>query len=526
MMQFARVLVEIEISEDLPKTVQFLNEKGKLMEQLLEFEWLPTQCRGCKVYGHTERMCNRKQTETWRQRGRNGEVEAKQSTMEHVPFLEDKGVTSGAIDANTQSTAAMDLSESQEISQHQGQLTNASKQVDELARNSKDRSTSEWTTPKRVGQQQVYFTESHNILSWNVRGINKREKQISLSTFCFVNKIGLGALLETKLRGDKVGKMMSSFFIGWNYYSGSASEGRILLIWQHHVVSVDVLKESDQYVHVCVKEVKSNKLFCVTFVYGRNSIEGRLPLWVDLAELSFPAIPWLVAGDFNVVFEGTDRVGGRTITALEMEDAQKWRALGLVDELRSKGSHYTWTNKQANEDIIYTKLDRIFKNEEWLDLFPQAEAVFNWEMLSDHCYCIIKPGATVNCGIKPFRFFNMWTDHGSFKDTVMQSWSKPSKGVGLDRIVRKLSTLKKSKVDWFRYGDDDTVYFHACLKQRRAYNCITSVVTESGQLIEKFDDVVAHFVTHFQKIMGSKSSASVPIQHSCFSLGHRLTLDQ
>ncbi|XP_062118720.1 uncharacterized protein LOC133832386 [Humulus lupulus] len=265
-------------------------------------------------------------------------------------------------------TATKDLPESQEVSKQQGHLIAATKQVDEPDRNSRERSTLEWTTPKQ--KQQVYFMESHNILSWNVRGINKREKQKSLSSFCFVNKIGLGALLETKLRGDKIEKMMSSFFIGWSYFSGSASEGRILLNWQQHLVSIEVWKESDQLLHVFVKEVKSNKLFCVTFVYGRNSIEERLPLWVDLTGLCFPATPWLVSGDFYAVFEGTDRVGGRTITALELADAQKWRALGLVDELRSRGSHYTWTNKHANEDKIYSKLDRIFKNEEWLDLFP------------------------------------------------------------------------------------------------------------------------------------------------------------
>ncbi|XP_062076198.1 uncharacterized protein LOC133780524 [Humulus lupulus] len=95
MMQFARVLVEIEISEDLPKSVQLLNEKGQLMEQLLEFEWLPIQCRGCKVFGHTERICNRKPTETWRQKGRIREVEAKQSAVDQVPVSEEKGVTSG-----------------------------------------------------------------------------------------------------------------------------------------------------------------------------------------------------------------------------------------------------------------------------------------------------------------------------------------------------------------------------------------------------------------------------------------------
>ncbi|XP_062119360.1 uncharacterized protein LOC133833120 [Humulus lupulus] len=85
---------------------------------------------------------------------------------------------------------------------------------------------------------------------------------------------------------------------------------------------------------------------------------------------------------------------------------------------------------------------------------------------------------------------------------------------------------QKSKVDWLRFGDDNTAYFHTCLKQRKASNCITSVVNESGQSIENFDAVVDHFVNHFKRIMGSKSMASSTIQKSCFELGHQLTLDQ
>ncbi|XP_062085581.1 uncharacterized protein LOC133791679 [Humulus lupulus] len=285
--------------------------------------------------------------------------------------------------------------------------------------------------------------ESHNILSWKVRGINKREKQKSLSLFCFVNNFGLGALLETKLRGDKIEKMMHSFFGGWNYFSGTASEGRILLIWQRQSISVEVLKESDQLVHVLMEEVISNKQSCVTFVYGRNYIEERKQMWEDLSVLYFPATPWLVAGDFNAVFEYTDRVGGRSITAMELMDAQNWRELGLVDEMRSRGSHFTWTNKQANEDRIYSKLDRIFINEAWFDLYPHAEAVVNWELFSDHCFCVIKSGATVNCGVKPFRFFNMWTDHEKFTELVLQSWCKLCKGSGLERIVQKLGRLEQ-----------------------------------------------------------------------------------
>ncbi|XP_062086109.1 uncharacterized protein LOC133792209 [Humulus lupulus] len=231
---------------------------------------------------------------------------------------------------------------------------------------------------------------------------------------------------------------MASYFSDWNYYTGPASEGRILLIWQGLSVSVEVLKESDQLIHVYVQEVRSNKKFCVTFVYGRNLIEERLQLWDDLSD--------------------------------------------------------------------------------WLDLFPHVEAVVNWGMLSDHCFCIIESGAALNCGVKPFRFFNMWTDHDNFKETVMQSWCKPSKGYvkenyqaaqiylqgdphskDFQREERLAGEIfsnhariydsflrQKSKVNWLRYGDDNTAYFHACLKQRRASNRITSFVNETGQLIERY----------------------------------------
>ncbi|XP_062086022.1 uncharacterized protein LOC133792116 [Humulus lupulus] len=427
-MQFARVLVEIEISEALPKSIQFLNEKGKLMEQLLEFEWLPTQCRGCKVFGHTKSMCNRKPSEIWRQKGHIGIVESKQGDVEQLPASKEKCATSGGKVADTKDLANKGLAAGQGISQPQVQLKNSDQIDDASDRNVNATDRLEWSTPKRGGGH---------------RKVNRKiQSNMRNSYGALQDKIGLGAFLETKLYGDKIGKMMSTYFKGWNYYSGTNSEGRILVLWQPQVVTVEILMDSDQFVHICVKGINSSKVFCVTFVYGRNTTEGRIPLWSDLAGLNFTVKPWVVVVDFNAVFEGTDRVGGRIISAVELEDARNWRALGLVDELRSTGSHFTWTNNQENDNRIYSKLDRVFKNEELLDLFPQAEALFNWDLLSDHCYCIIKMGATVNSGLKPFRFFNMWTEHMRFKDTVLQSWNKPIKGKGLVRIVRKLSRLK------------------------------------------------------------------------------------
>ncbi|XP_062104336.1 uncharacterized protein LOC133815521 [Humulus lupulus] len=562
MMQFARVLVEIELSEDLPKSVQFLNEKGQLVEQFLEFEWLPTQCRGCKVYGHTVKV-----------------IEA------GIPDTGPCDVVNGNEGSETLNVNNEEMDMPQETSKSAPVLSGVNQTRNPISKTNTG-SNSDWITPKRVGGNKKATQRAKNTLTNSYSALQGKVLEVAN-----LGLISTSGLLETKLRGDKIKKMMQSFFRGWSFFSGSVSDGRVLIIWQQHLVSVKVLHEIDQLVHTYVKGIRTNKEFCVTFVYGRNSIEERVSLWRDLTTLCFPATAWLITGDFNAVFESADRIGGRVILSIELSDAQSWRALGLVDEMRARGSHFTWTNNQKKDDKIYSRLDRVFANEGWLDIFPQSEAVFNWEMHSDHCYCIIKPEVSVNCGVKLFRFFNMWSNHEKFKATVLQNWCKSIRGIGLVCICYKLNRLQgvlqkfnrlsvgdvgqnftmakerfqaaqlslqsdphsvslqrieteagikldyharvyesflkqKSKVDWLRFGDDNTAYFHACLKQRRASNCITSVVTETGQNIDKFTDVVNHFVTHFQKIMGSKSMASSPIQKSCFELGHRLTLEQ
>ncbi|XP_062114585.1 uncharacterized protein LOC133825691 [Humulus lupulus] len=346
---------------------------------------------------------------------------------------------------------------------------------------------------------------------------------------------------------------MGRFFDDWSYYKGSHSEGRILLVWKRNILLVDIIQESDQFVHTIIKESRSNREYCVTFVYGRNTVLERVQLWHDLSCLKFPVAPWLMAGDFNSVFECDDRCGGRPVAITELVDAQRWKAYGLADELRSIGSHFTWTNNQSDGARIYSKLDRVFKNEEWIDLFPASVAVKQWDILSDHCYCLIKVIQEVNFGFKTFRFFNMWMEHERFKITVMQSWSRPVVVRGFDGILVKLKRLshvlrlfnrseigdvernfqlakdnflrQKSKVNWLKFGDDNTVFFHACLKQRKEVNRIASFVSDKGQLIENYEEVVAHFLSHFRSVLGSQSKASGSIHKDCFIHGNILALE-
>ncbi|XP_062080239.1 uncharacterized protein LOC133784995 [Humulus lupulus] len=65
MIRFARVLVEMEITDDRPFIIHFVNERGQIQEQFVEYEWLPIKCSTCKGYGHNAAECKKTETKAW-----------------------------------------------------------------------------------------------------------------------------------------------------------------------------------------------------------------------------------------------------------------------------------------------------------------------------------------------------------------------------------------------------------------------------------------------------------------------------
>ncbi|KAF4392186.1 hypothetical protein G4B88_026175 [Cannabis sativa] len=107
--------------------------------------------------------------------------------------------------------------------------------------------------------------------------------------------------------------------------------------------------------------------------------------------------------------------------------------LTAVDELKSLGSFFTWSNNHDKKSRVYSKLDRVFTNECWLDSFPNTSASFQWGAISDHSYCLVKHLKIGNRGIRPFRFCNHWTLKDGYKEKVLEVWK--------ERIVSDLKSL-------------------------------------------------------------------------------------
>uniref|UniRef100_A0A803QS59 Uncharacterized protein n=1 Tax=Cannabis sativa TaxID=3483 RepID=A0A803QS59_CANSA len=49
-----------------PKTIAYVNEKKQLMEQPVEYEWLPSKCTACDMLGHSISNCNKGKPIIWK----------------------------------------------------------------------------------------------------------------------------------------------------------------------------------------------------------------------------------------------------------------------------------------------------------------------------------------------------------------------------------------------------------------------------------------------------------------------------
>ncbi|XP_060959286.1 uncharacterized protein LOC133030528 [Cannabis sativa] len=352
------------------------------MEQNIDYEWLPAKCKKCSNYAHTIAECRR------------GEIK---KVGEEVK---------GKVENKEKKPAATTYQEKR------------------LIENKQQQQGKEWVIPKKTTPMKVLKTlekataetktqgeecNSFNVLQDLEVGLAENQSKSKAEVS------GVGALLETKLRGNKIQEFIDRKFVQWDQYSSPTIEGCILIVWRRSFVRVIVIEENPQYTHCFIKMVGQEHACCITIVY---------------------------VGDFNALFELEDREGGNVVELSGIQDASNWLAQSNLEPMLKSGSNFTWTNNQEGIKRIYSKIDHIFINEYWFDRFPNSAAHFNWETISDHCACVVSIKVNKAIGAKPFRYFNFWSFHPDFINVVKENWNKPLRCTRMKVVFFKLVRLK------------------------------------------------------------------------------------
>ena len=116
---------------------------------------------------------------------------------------------------------------------------------------------------------------------------------------------------------------------------------------------------SDQSITACVDY--DSKKFILSGIYGSNEGMDRRLLWRHLECIynSGLTVPWLLAGDFNIIANASERHPFNDTQAInaDMRDFEELRNHILVYDHAYTGAEFTWTNKHQ-DGFIARKLDK------------------------------------------------------------------------------------------------------------------------------------------------------------------------
>ncbi|XP_070040187.1 uncharacterized protein LOC142177359 [Nicotiana tabacum] len=222
------------------------------------------------------------------------------------------------------------------------------------------------------------------------------------------------------------------------------------------VVQWDVMIDTEQQLTIMIYHQDLGKHIMMTFVYAKycSSID-RLKLWDNLYYLGRDMeLPWVVGGDFNVIFSEEDKIGGLSVYPLEYEDFSFCvNSCGLYD-MGYKGSSFTWCNGRSNAEcdpflMFKKKLKRV------------KIALSKWSKLT---YGDI------------FKQLALREDVVRVKEMLFEEEPTVENRIVLQKAQAELKRLlsieeqfwkQKAGITWFAEGDRNTRFFHSHVNGKR-----------------------------------------------------------
>ncbi|XP_056695412.1 uncharacterized protein [Spinacia oleracea] len=219
-----------------------------------------------------------------------------------------------------------------------------------------------------------------------------------------------------------MGALYVNMFNGWCFTTNSSKckGGRIVLPWNPNAFTLSVLKVTSQLIHCLVCPKSGSVEFCCTFVYAFNQSKEREDLWSDLSGFGLGMHkPWQFLGDLNCALNIDERVGA-PVRHQSVVDFRNCVDICGLEDVKAAGHFYTWSNKQAGDDGVFSKINKVMANDLWFQNYPNAEAGFLSEGEYDHCPIVLAVYPCDNIAKKPFRYFAMWKHAEGYTDLVVQ----------------------------------------------------------------------------------------------------------
>ncbi|GJT55366.1 RNA-directed DNA polymerase, eukaryota, reverse transcriptase zinc-binding domain protein [Tanacetum coccineum] len=293
---------------------------------------------------------------------------------------------------------------------------------------------------------------------------------------------------------------------GCSNEQGKNDDG-IIVEWDGNCVNMVNVNISKQVILYMLESTDNHMVSFMSCVYVANSGVERRDLWRELNRPKVITIghPWVICGDFNVNLNANEHSTGSAHISNDMVDFSDCVNQIEVDDLCCFGLHFTWTknlHKVRKGDISGTlkKLDRVIVNEDFINKYPLAQAIFKPYLISDHTPVLLIMPNCLKRKKTSFKFANYITDKEEFLKIIEEKWN-----VDINENVKKLKNDLKDiqtaiDADPFNIRERESALLKSYLdavsdEEKLLYQ-------KSGQRFEG-DQVAAQFVNHFNQFLGN-----------------------
>ncbi|XP_072066236.1 uncharacterized protein [Arachis hypogaea] len=268
----------------------------------------------------------------------------------------------------------------------------------------------------------------------------------------------------------------------------------------------------------------------------------------------------VVIRDFNAIRAHHEKEGGRAKSDASIQKFNDFiNAGGLVD-IGFEGEKFTWNNRQFGGNFIQERLDRALVSMAWRSEFSDVFVKHLDDLGSDHKAFLLCSHKEERGYKRRFRFQERWCENEEVVNLIKQAWRHEVVGSAMFKLVGKLkfcrhklvewqrtsnsnSNLKimslkekisdetnkgqfangatirileaelkeafeqkerywreKSRVQWLKWGDKNTKFFHSKFQARNRKNKIKELRDENGETASDAMDI-AEIVQRLQSVM-------------------------
>jgi exonuclease III len=264
--------------------------------------------------------------------------------------------------------------------------------------------------------------EASNDLFWNMHGLNGATRQAVVRNLVSSTRSDIVCLQETKIEELSrivVLQILGPQFSNYVCLPSVGASGGILVAWKDGLGPISNFRIDGHSISVqfCPSDSPSWWLTCV---YGPQGNEAKIQFLQELREvrLNCPR-PWLLAGDFNLIYREEDKNNNNLDRAM-MGRFRRWINDLALKEVPLHGRKFTWSNRQNSPTLV--RLDRAFYSVDWEQTFPNCLLQSAASQDLDHCPLILGLN-DINKGKRRFHFEAFWPRLDGFQEVVASAWA-------------------------------------------------------------------------------------------------------